>query len=267
VKILIYASIPLLLLLGIEAHAVVGGVSAIYPNVALLENWQHKGVVRICTGTWIGARTLLTAAHCGSEGDKIRVSSSDSPERDSAYPFYSLMGVFHPHPDYKAGSHALDVAIIETDIQHPNYFSDFRLSPSLAVQPGDWAFIAGYGCTSRINNTGYLEPHAAATKVLTAVDQEIRTRFSRKKSFFSFLGVTPKLESAGGCNGDSGGPLFVVREDKIVQIGVASWTPEKGDLGGANSFTAFVSLSNASVQTFLQGFAYDLQLDTPSVER
>lgn len=159
-----------------------------------------------CTGSVVGERVILTAAHCGVEGSiaRFQVGQSTYSARCSQHPAY-------PRTD-------VDLMLCKTD--RPVDVKPATLGGP--VQRGEEITIVGYGCVRPGGGGGN--------------DGTLRVGDARVTGFSGHDIVS---RGAGLCFGDSGGPAYVKLVDafgeKHVQVSVNS----KGDIRSTN-YTAKV---------------------------
>lgn len=171
-------------LYGGPASALINGETAQWPEVVRME----AGGEKVCTGTIIGPRTVISAAHC---------VTGDSP-------FFNYNGeryeVRYLKSSGEAAGHDIALAVTDRSIKGAVFA---RLGKGL--RHGVKVLIAGFGCTVRGGKPGAL--HTGVNKVIGMDDDHV-------------LAASP-----GGsvlCEGDSGGPIYLT--DGIVRwlVGVNS---------------------------------------------
>ncbi|GAB4411065.1 MAG: hypothetical protein OHK0056_14710 [Bacteriovoracaceae bacterium] len=179
----------------------------------------------ICTGTIIGEKLILTAAHCteGAKAEKIDVIFSNKISD-----FKTAIGLekYLQHQDYSKEDKKIvnDLAILKLKKSIPSTHKivDIQKSENLNMMAGDTLHVAGFG-KSRV---GFFSGGAGTLRATTV-----------KIEFFSAeedLVVLDQKEERGICSGDSGGGSFTVVDGELVQVGVNSFVLKKENRGKAD---------------------------------
>jgi secreted trypsin-like serine protease len=186
-----------------NAHPNVGGLVA--PEAYSDGTWIY------CSGTLISPTIFLTAAHCGEEGETVRVTfSSAYEEGDKLY-----VGTFHADPLYgQSQNDPHDIAVVVFD-KPIKGIKPARLpkADSLSGLSGSQKFTSvGYGAYEVTNEPGghqYLfnDVRMVATGTLNSINP-----------YWLRISMNPSKGDGGTCYGDSGGPNFLGSTDVIAAI-------------------------------------------------
>lgn len=190
-----------------------------WQQVVYLKTVLPHGGTGECSAFVVGPRTLLTVAHCGSDG----LAASFS-HRGKTY-----SGVVYQSPSFAALEHDLAVVVTTqpiTDVEPVTVLGEGII--------GDELTILGYGCTSL----------SAATSGHLNLGKSVL--FGREEVFL----VSKMSGGAATCPGDSGGPALMEFGGKLRAVGVNS----KGDL---ESINFHVDLQHAESQKFLRSVVQD----------
>lgn len=167
-----------------------------------------------CTGTVVGPRVLLTAAHCLSGARKATIQGLDGNSFAS--------GTCTPHPNYERSTdqgQLADYAICLMERKIPSnvipVYESLNTDTS-PVEPGKRLLLSGYGCT-RPGGGGadgsYRVGEAdiySAEDVLKKLPEPVSSRTKAAiGGFVNLFRGTNRLNGAL-CSGDSGGPAFQV---------------------------------------------------------
>ena len=186
-----------------ERQPAVGGL--VSPTVYSDGTWTY------CSGTLISPTVFLTAAHCGSEGERVAVTfDSDYEDGDPLY-----TGTFHADPLYPGTqSDAHDIAVVVFDEPVTG------ITPAQLPEAGSLSDLSrnqrftsvGYGAYEVTNEPGghrylYDDRRMVATGQLNAVNPT-----------WLRISMNASTGNGGTCYGDSGGPNFLGTTDIIAAI-------------------------------------------------
>jgi V8-like Glu-specific endopeptidase len=216
-----------------------------HPEVgALLAQQPYPdGTWEVCSGTLIGPRIFLTAAHCGDEG-----VSRYAVTFDSAYVYPSgttYWGTWYADPAYgPAQGDPHDLAVVVLD-KAPKGITPARLpaAGSLSGLSGDQQFTSvGYGASQVTNGPGgktylYTDTRYVSTGTLDSITPA-----------WLHISQNPATGNGGTCNGDSGGPNFLGAGASETNIVAA--TTNTGDTT-CRSTNVVYRLDTASARAFL----------------
>ena len=207
------ASLLASLIFSAPAGAITNGTADgnAHPNVGgLVAPTQYSdGTWLYCSGTLIAPKIFLTAAHCGTKGQRVRVTF------DTAYVDGDQVhrGVFRPDPAYnQAQSDTHDIAVVVLD-KAVKGIAPARLpaAGSLSKLSGSQKFVpVGYGAYEVTNGPGghqylYNDVRMKTTGTLNSINPTwLRISMNASKG------------DGGTCYGDSGGPNFLGTTDIIA---------------------------------------------------
>lgn len=212
-----------------ELHPSVGGLVA--------DQAYSDGTWIYCSGTLISPTVFLTAAHCGEDGDSVRVTF------DTAYsaPGTTYAGTFIPDPAYtfrQSDPHDIAVVVLSSPITD--------IPPALLPEPGSLSDLqrrqsftsVGYGAYDVVNGPGgkaflYNDVRMYSIGHLITVNKA-----------WLRISMNPARGDGGTCYGDSGGPNFVGNTNVIGAITIT------GD-AVCRATNVVYRLDTPSAQTFL----------------
>jgi secreted trypsin-like serine protease len=184
-----------------ERHPNVGGLVA--PTAYSDGTWIY------CSGTLIAPTVFLTAAHCGEDGEAVRVTFDTAyKDGDRVY-----AGTFQADPLYnQSQSDPHDIAVVVLD-KAVRGIAPARLpaAGSPARLPSNQLFTSvGYGAYEVTNQPGghqylYDDVRMVATGTLNSISPS-----------WLRISMNPSTGNGGTCYGDSGGPNFLGTTDIVA---------------------------------------------------
>ncbi len=190
-------------LAGATTVAVVGGEpidATSYPATGALVMGAADEALLVCTATLIAPRALLTAAHCGADDPSNPPDFTLSADVSGVPPALRLRAkraYVNPAYDVQSQGSLHDLAIVELDAPVGSVAPESVLSSQSApgaLRSGNVVELVGYGSTSASDDA--LGAKNAAQAPITSVGVDEMT-----------IGGPGEAQN---CEGDSGGPSFVV---------------------------------------------------------
>jgi len=207
-----------------------------------------------CSGTLIGSRFVMTAAHCVCDSDGIPLIPPTMGRFKLGGTIYKTKNIT-VHPTYRGDFSFLkegdfDLAIYELDTDVPNVTPTplYRATPTV----GQILILAGYGLVGEgdlgVTDASVEPPDGTIEFGPTPIDQVTAT-FVR----WIFQDKAPPNQEANTSPGDSGGPAFIndggVLKLAAVTSGGTSFTAAFGDF----SFDTRVDVQSAWIDRILAG--------------
>lgn len=217
---------------GLQPRIVGGTFTSGFPSVvAVLEGGDPATAVATCTGTLIGCRTVVTAAHCVCG---VGVPAARCAPRPGDFTVFlqhaGLFGVaavaVHPAYGFPDADLALLRLVAPVDGVAPSPLA------TATPPPGTAATVVGFGRSGDPFQDYNLK---RAGSVVTA-DCTPQALSNDTSVCFEYAGV-----GANTCNGDSGGPLFVEGVGGLVLAGVTSGGSSDDCLAGDASWDTSVA--------------------------
>lgn len=193
-----------------------------YPfAVALLRRGtSDRFDAQFCGGSLIGPDLVLTAAHCvfGRSASTVDVLAGTHDLRSGGQRLHATR--IHVHPAFDPDTTANDVAVVETAafVRGASLLSVATPDDEPAA-PGSPSTVIGWGSTK---TNGY--PTSLRTVEVPVVsDESCRASYGRQIVEAVMICAGEDDGGRDSCNGDSGGPLMVRRDESWLQIGIVSW--------------------------------------------
>ena len=243
----------------VGGHPVAAGQ---YPFMASIRIRTPEGTF-MCGGTLIGARQILTAAHCatngagqayGSQAFTVVLGVVDLRNRSRCDNCVYRVGAVRVHPDWNPRTTNMDAAVLTLTRRVPaGVASPITLvdtTPGALDDPGRAAVVAGWGHTSS-GGTGAQHLQAATLSIVG--DRACAASYPAGEVKKGSM-LCAAASGRDSCQGDSGGPLFVrqaTRDGKtrFVQIGITSWGYGCAEPGYPGVYSR---LSNQSINAFVR---------------
>jgi|GEM_PF-1992106 len=171
-----------------DGEIVNGLVDHGHPSVArVLLTADTSPTAPACTGVLITSSSVLTAAHCVTDGWGYRIEFAGGS---------GFVGVATRHPDYDPTTDANDLAVISTSDKVGRRFRA-RLATSVVADTP--ITLVGFGYTTATSGQDGLKRYG--TNVIDTVTDDF--------FYFDTALTSPPGTEAATCYGDSGGPAFL----------------------------------------------------------
>lgn len=232
------------LMVAAPAIAITNGVAdgAGHPNVGGLVNTVQysDGTWLYCSGTLISPTIFLTAAHCGNEAERVRVTF------DTAYKAGDVVysGTFRADPLYsQSQSDPHDIAVVVLD------HAVKGIAPALLPKRNALSQLSSSQTFTPVGYGAYLVTSGPGGKTYVYNDVRMTTVGTLNSINPAWLRISMNatLGNGGTCYGDSGGPNFLGDSTTIAATTIT------GD-AVCRSTNVTYRLDTASARTFLSGY-------------
>ena len=219
-------------LIGIDcARALVGGAPVATANIARSVVGLVGPHTSFCTATAINRDLLLTAGHCVQPGLSYRVQFKNA---DGVRQFSEVAAIERP-AQFKTGQPGMmpsaDLGLVKVVQPLPPNIGRAVLGvASPPVWPGDLVLVIGGGIPFRgLRETGI---NRSALLVATGPYRPLQMRL-----------MDPLGKDIGACSGDSGSPVFEIKNEGAKVIGVVSWAEGPDNTKGCGGVTGATPLA------------------------
>jgi len=195
------------------------------------------GQAGFCTGVVIAPQVVLTAAHCVAPTKDMRIHYRDG----AGQPVLVEVEAVATHPGFRSDALArravsIDLALVRTQTPLDARFSPAELDETGVVAVGQSLRIVGYGVAR--------EGEGTSAGVLRSAALQARAPLSA----ILVWAEDPTGAGAGGCTGDSGGPIFSADGAKVIAI--TTWSAgTAGRRCGALTQGPFVAPQRAWIES------------------
>ncbi len=195
----------------------------------------------ICTGTAVSEQALVTAAHCvPQEKENLQVFFAVNPLDENADPKAASVAKIIVHPDYNSieTMKSVDLAMVLLQEKLPVSYQSVSVARGDRLKVGQGVLLAGFGNSSAKEAEGF----GKLRQVLVSVSEITGTFFEVEQNL-----------GKGICDGDSGGPVFVVEGKTLALLGVSKLVYDKKHTGADNCLTTaqFVSVAQKPIQEWI----------------
>ena len=195
-----------------------------YPWVASIElKGANPRDGHFCSGAFIGAEWVLTAAHCVKPDSAGAIQVHSGAELDSGGTIYDVDSVI-VNEKYDDGTENNDVALIHLAKRFTG--QPIRLAGAddakRLIEPGALVTVLGWGLTTEGGEVSNL----LRSVTVQIVNNKICNGLASYPGLITDAMVCAGFAEGGkdSCQGDGGGPLIVRDPDHgLLQVGIVSW--------------------------------------------
>lgn len=226
---------------------IVGGQSVPngkYPFMAVLSIRKTAGSY-LCGGTLIDPNSVLTAAHCVVDAQRVRLAVGRTvSSRADQGKVRSARRIFIPSSYNGSADDRYDAAVLKLN-KRITSIQPIKLATAKQdglERPGRNLTVAGWGTTSEDGNTS-----DRMREVSVPVVSDDDAQDSYPDTYFPKFMVAAGVEDRDSCQGDSGGPLFKPGAPR-AQVGIVSVGTGCARAGVPGVYT---EVNNRGVRSFI----------------
>lgn len=205
-----------------SAHALIGGVEVspeemvAQSTVAIIRESNNLKEI-VCSGTVLGAKLIVTAAHCLDEelSDRWYIGHGINPLENKLYPVAQFKYVQSVYSPVKSPIYEIAILITRESLAG---LTAARIGKPSSLSESSKLIQVGYGYNLDEKTSDF--PFYGVLKKLT------------DRSFYSMEGKQALISESQEIrisNGDSGGPVFLLDESGLVLHGVVNKTKVKNE--------------------------------------
>ena len=243
------------------AAKIIGGVQVAeneWPWITHLTFDLNDGQERLCGGSVIANRWVISAAHCCLDAQKIvgRFGDLNATEVDSnEYELEASAWFNHPEYDRHADDKNNDLCLIKFNEDIIASDPDSKVQPACLPnevhQHGAACWVAGWGSFDYLGGPQNPDLHSVGVNVFSAEYCIANNLAYSSLNADDICAYKPDLNGDGlvdagasFCDGDSGGPLICPTDGKATLVGVVSRGIECTWEGYPNKYTSTFVTSN-----------------------
>lgn len=183
-----------------------------------------------CTGAVVAPRVVLTAAHCGTAISRIMVGGNVVQPLDGAGRIVSVRKVV-VHPSYRSGENDITVLILAEDAEVPpvKIATEEQLRAATNVQ------LVGFGFNDPSRQVGFGTKRQVVVPMAPVMGLAGDPGLQALEQLLGFHAAYEFVAGRKGlgldtCNGDSGGPAYILGPQNFLLAGLTSRATRQANL-------------------------------------